>query len=125
MAFSAKTSVKSVNSRQRAAMSASVSMVAAPIGFCKQLLTFQSVSLYLPTQMKVGQLITDRRRLMTENERKLAETVFERNERREAEINDAMKQEHARREAAVKNMYRLRALRLARNVKSNNDAQTP
>jgi hypothetical protein len=49
---------------------------------------------------------------MTQNQRELAETVFERNERREAEINDAMKQEHARREAAVKNMYRLRALRL-------------
>jgi hypothetical protein len=51
---------------------------------------------------------------MTQNQRELAETVFERNERREAEINNAMKQEHARREAAVKNMYRLRALRLAR-----------
>jgi hypothetical protein len=49
---------------------------------------------------------------MTQNHREVAETVFERNERREAEINDAMKQEHARREAAVKNMYRLRALRL-------------
>ena len=51
---------------------------------------------------------------MTENQRQLAESV-ERNERREAEINNAMKQEHARREAAVKNMYRLRALRLARD----------
>ncbi len=52
---------------------------------------------------------------MTQNQRDLAETVFERNERREAEINNAMKQEHARREAAVKNMYRLRALRLERD----------
>jgi hypothetical protein len=52
---------------------------------------------------------------MTEHQRELAETVFERNERREAEINDAVKQEHARREAAVKNMYRLRALRLERD----------
>jgi hypothetical protein len=52
---------------------------------------------------------------MTENQRELAETVFQRNERREAEINDAMKQEHARREVAVKNMYRLRALRLERD----------
>jgi len=52
---------------------------------------------------------------MTENQRELAETVFERNERREAEINNAMKQEYARREAAVKNMYRLRALRLERD----------
>jgi len=53
---------------------------------------------------------------MTENQRELAETVFERNERREAEINNAMKQEYARREAAVKNMYRLRALRLERDI---------
>jgi hypothetical protein len=62
---------------------------------------------------------------MTQNQRELAETVFERDERREAEINNAMKQEHARREAAIKNMYRLRALRLARNANSNNDTQTP
>ena len=41
--------------------------------------------------------------------------MFERNQRREVEINDAMKQENARREAAVKNMYRLRALRLERD----------
>ena len=52
---------------------------------------------------------------MTQNQRELAETVFERNQRREAEINDALKQEYARREAAVKNMYRLRALRLAQD----------
>ena len=63
-------------------------------------------------------LATDQRKLMTENQRKLAETVFERNERRDAEINNAMKQEQARREAAVKNMYRLRALRLERDKTS-------
>ena len=55
------------------------------------------------------------------NQRAVAETVFDRNQRREAEINDALKQEHARREAAVKNMYRLRALRLERDAKSNNE----
>ncbi len=60
---------------------------------------------------------------MTENQRELAETVFERNERREMEINNAMKQEHARREAAVKNMYRLRSLRLARDAKVDKRAQ--
>jgi hypothetical protein len=48
-------------------------------------------------------------------QRELAETVFERNQRREKEINNALKQEYARREAAVKNMYRLRALRLERD----------
>ena len=47
----------------------------------------------------------------------VAESVFDRNKRREAEINEALKQELARREAAVKNMHRLRALRLARDTK--------
>jgi hypothetical protein len=55
---------------------------------------------------------------MTDNQREIAETVFERNQRRELEINDALKQEYARREVAIKNMYRLRALRLAREVPS-------
>jgi phosphopantothenate synthetase len=56
-------------------------------------------------------------------QREIAETVFERNQRREKEINDALKQEDARREAAVKNTYRLRALRIARDAKSNNGTQ--
>jgi hypothetical protein len=59
---------------------------------------------------------------MSENQREIAETVFERNQRREMELNDALKQEHARREAAIKNMYRLRSLRLARDTKLNNPA---
>lgn len=46
-----------------------------------------------------------------------AERVFQRNERREAEINDALKQEEARHAAVVKNMHRLRALRLSRTRK--------
>ena len=46
-----------------------------------------------------------------------AESVFQRNERREAEINDALKQEEARHAAVVKNMHRLRALRLSRGEK--------
>jgi hypothetical protein len=57
---------------------------------------------------------------MPESQREIAETVFQRNERREAEINGALKQEYARREDAVKNMYRLRALRLERDAKTNN-----
>jgi hypothetical protein len=52
------------------------------------------------------------------NRREVAETLFERTQRRETEINDALKQEHARREAAVKNVHRLRALRLAREAKN-------
>jgi hypothetical protein len=41
--------------------------------------------------------------------------VFERNQRREAEINNALKQEAARREDVIRNMHRLRVLRLARD----------
>lgn len=52
--------------------------------------------------------------------RAVAESVFDRNQNREAEISEALKQEAIRRDAAVKNMHRLRALRLARNAKSNN-----
>jgi len=52
------------------------------------------------------------------DQRAFAETVFERNQRRDAEINEALKQENARREAAVKNMYRLRALRLERDQRA-------
>jgi hypothetical protein len=56
-------------------------------------------------------------------QRELAESVFERSQRREKEINNALKQEYARREAAVNNMYRLRALRLARDAKLDNRTQ--
>jgi hypothetical protein len=51
------------------------------------------------------------------NQREVAEALFE-HKRREAEINDALRQEHARREAAIKNMYRLRNLRLSQNRSS-------
>lgn len=50
------------------------------------------------------------------DQREIAETVFQRTPKRE-EINEALNQEHARREAAVKSLYRLRALRLARECK--------
>ena len=59
---------------------------------------------------------------MSDSQREIPETVFERNQRRETEINDALKQEHARREASIKNMYRLRSLRLGRDTKLNNPA---
>jgi hypothetical protein len=52
--------------------------------------------------------------------RLVAESVFDRNRRRKVEINEALKQGVARHEAAVKNMQRLRALRLARDAKLNN-----
>ena len=55
--------------------------------------------------------------MLTTKQLEVAETVFDRNKRREAEINDALRQEQTRHEAAVKNMLRLRALRLARDTK--------
>jgi hypothetical protein len=49
---------------------------------------------------------------MAESElREIAETVFERTR---AEIRDAIKLEEERRAALVKNLYRLRAIRLSR-----------
>jgi hypothetical protein len=48
-----------------------------------------------------------------------AESATQRSQRRESEINDALRQEAARHAAAVKNMHRLRALRLARDAKTS------
>jgi hypothetical protein len=53
-------------------------------------------------------------------ERGVAESAFTRTQRREAEINDALKQEATRHAAVVTNMHRLRALRLARDEKTRN-----
>ena len=53
------------------------------------------------------------------SQREVVESVFERNQRREAEINNALIQEAARREDVIRNMHRLRALRLARDEKLN------
>jgi hypothetical protein len=53
------------------------------------------------------------------NQHEPVETQFERNVRREAEVEDALRQERARHDAAVKNMQRLRTLRLARDQKGN------
>jgi hypothetical protein len=50
--------------------------------------------------------------------REVAESVFNRNQRREAEINEALRQSAARRAAVVKNMHRLRAQRLERDKKT-------
>jgi hypothetical protein len=49
----------------------------------------------------------------------VVESVFERNQRREAKINNALKQEVVRREDVITNMHRLRALRLARDEELN------
>jgi hypothetical protein len=55
---------------------------------------------------------------MVDNSRAFAETVFKREQRREKEIKGALKLEAERHEAAVKNMHRLRALRLERGQES-------
>ena len=57
--------------------------------------------------------------MLDTNQREIAESQFERYQRREAEIEDALKQERARHDAAVNNLHRLRALRLARDAKSS------
>jgi hypothetical protein len=59
------------------------------------------------------------------NQPETAESQFERNMRREMEIEDALKQEQARHEAAVKNMHRLKALRLARDVELRTCTEQP
>ena len=46
--------------------------------------------------------------------RVIAETVFDREQRREREINEALKIEQERHATVVKYMHRLRALRLSR-----------
>ena len=55
------------------------------------------------------------------SQRAVAESVFERNQRREADLNNALKQEEARRAAVFENMQRLRSLRLARDAKLKNE----
>jgi hypothetical protein len=50
-------------------------------------------------------------------QRDIAEAFFEPKQSRE-EIKDAIKMEEARRAAMVKNLYRLRSLRLSRNQSS-------
>jgi hypothetical protein len=59
----------------------------------------------LPTE---GTLMQDTK------QREIAESIFDRKKQRGAQVNDALAQEAARHAAAMKNMHRLRALRLAR-----------
>ena len=63
--------------------------------------------------------------MLTAKQLEVAETAFDRNKRREAEINDALRQEQTRHQAAVKNMLRLRALRLARVTKEESADRKP
>lgn len=51
------------------------------------------------------------------NQPEVAESLFERTQRREEKINHALRLEAERHEAVIKNMHRLKALRLARDEK--------
>lgn len=53
------------------------------------------------------------------NQREATESLFERTQRGEEEIDHALRLEAERHEAVIKNMHRLRVLRLARDAKSN------
>ncbi len=55
--------------------------------------------------------------------RAVAETLFEREQRRNREINEALKLEEERHAAAMKNMQRLRALRLSREQASRANSE--
>ena len=52
--------------------------------------------------------------MINNDSRAIAETLFEREQRREREISDALKREEERHPAVIKNMHRLRALRQSR-----------
>jgi hypothetical protein len=56
--------------------------------------------------------------MIDDNSRAFAETVFQRELTRDKEIKDALKMEAERHEATVRNMHRLRALRLQRDDQS-------
>jgi hypothetical protein len=55
--------------------------------------------------------------MINNDPRAIAETLFEREQRREREISDALKLEEERHASVIKNMHRLRALRLSKAIK--------
>ena len=57
--------------------------------------------------------------MMDAKSREVAEFAFKKYERRDAKLNEAVRQEHTRQEEAVKNMHRLRLLRLEREAKKD------
>jgi hypothetical protein len=61
-------------------------------------------------------LIPTRQDLMSAKNSEIAESAFEKYQRREAEIASALRQEQARHEAVIRNMQRLRSLRLQREA---------
>jgi hypothetical protein len=53
--------------------------------------------------------------MVESKQREFAESKFDRSQRRETEINDALALEAARQAAVIENMHRLRTLRLSRD----------
>jgi hypothetical protein len=79
---------------------------------------------HLYNRTDVGHPGHDERILMPDAEqRDLAEALFEPKQSRE-EIKDAIKLEEARRAAMVKNLYRLRNMRLSRDQQSKNSTSS-
>jgi hypothetical protein len=60
---------------------------------------------------------------MSAKAREVAETFFDKNRRREAEIESALKQDKARHDSTIKNMHRLRELRLQRDAGRSQSVQ--
>jgi hypothetical protein len=57
--------------------------------------------------------------VMRDKDRQVAESMFDRYQRRESELDDVLKQERARHDAAMKNLQRLRTLRIERDAKNH------
>jgi hypothetical protein len=56
---------------------------------------------------------------MRDKDRQVAESMFDRYQRRESELDDVLKQERARHDAAMKNLQRLRTSRIERDAKNH------
>jgi hypothetical protein len=56
--------------------------------------------------------------MVRDKDRQAAESVFDRYQRRESELDEVVKQDRARHDAAMNNMQRLRALRIERDSKN-------
>lgn len=56
---------------------------------------------------------------MRDKDRQVAESMFDRYQRRESELDDVLKQERARHDAAMKNLQRLRTFRIERDAKNH------
>jgi hypothetical protein len=55
---------------------------------------------------------------MRDKDRQVAESMFDGYQRRESELDDVLKQERARHDAAMRNMQRLRTLRIERDAEN-------